>query len=120
MSTLNQNTVECEAVVHRLLELNLKVTSMMAFLNSNGDVHVGDNSRHINLSQAGNSFQLLPPEIVSQFTDLNDERNMQFVKQRSDKWFEIRKQYRITGSTLNAALGLDTLKKQKDHHYVHI
>ena len=120
MSTLNQNTVECEAVVRRLLELNLKVTSMMAFLNSNSDVHVGDNSRHINLSQAGNSFQLLHPEIVSQFTDLDNERNMQFVKQRSDKWFEIRKQYRITGSTLNAALGLDTLKKQKDHHYVHI
>ena len=74
MSTLNQNTAECEAVVRRLLELNLKVTSMMAFLNSNGDVHIGDNSCHINLSQAGNSFQLLHPEIVSQFTDLDDER----------------------------------------------
>ena len=120
MSTLNQNTADCESVVHRLLEMNLKVTSIMAFLNSNGDLHIGEQTRHVDLSQCGNSFQLLPPEIVSQFTDLDIPENMQFIKQRSDKWFDLRKKYRVTGSTLNSAIGLDTLQKQKEHHYVHV
>ena len=91
MSTLNQNTADCESVVHRLLEMNLKVTSIMSFLNSNGNVHIGEQTRHVDLSQCGNSFQLLPPEIVSQFTDLDIPENMQFIKQRSDKWFDLRK-----------------------------
>ena len=87
MSTLNQNTVDCESVVRQLLEINLKITSIMSFLNSNGDIHIGDNTRHINLSNFGNSFQLLPPEVVSLHTNLDDDSNMQFIKQRSDKWF---------------------------------
>ena len=120
MSTLNQNTADCETVVRRLLEINLKITSIMSFMNSNGDLHICDKTRHINLSEFGNSFQLLPPEIVSQHTNLDDDSNMQFIKQRSDKWFDLRKRYIVTGSTLNAALGLDTLQKQKEHHYVHV
>ena len=33
---------------------------------------------------------------------------------------QIRKQARITGSTLNSGIGLDTLQKQKQHFYVHV
>ena len=120
MSTLNQNMADCESVVRRLLEMNLKITSILAFLNSNGDIHIRDRTRHVNLSECVNSFQLLPPEIVSQHTDLGIKENMQFIKQWSDKWFKIHKKYRVTGSTLNSALGLDTLQKQKEHHYVHV
>ena len=89
MSALNQNTAECKAVVRRLLEVNLKTTSIMAFLNNNSDVHIRDMPRHINLSEIGNSFQLLPPEIVSQSIDLDNPQNIQFIKQCSDKWFEL-------------------------------
>ena len=120
MSTLNQNTVDCESVVRWLLEINLKITSIMSFLNSNGNIHIGDNTRHFNLSNFSNSFQLLPPEVVSLHTNLDDDSNMQFIKQRSDKWFQLRKKYRVTGSTLNMAIGLDTLQKQKEHHYIHV
>ena len=72
MSALNQNTAECKAVVRHLLEVNLKTTPIMAFLNNNGDVHIRDMPRHINLSERGNSFQLLPPELVSQNIDLDN------------------------------------------------
>ena len=51
---------------------------------------------------------------------MEDDTNIQFVKQRSEKWFQICKQARVTGSTLNAVLGLDTLQKQKQHHYIHV
>jgi hypothetical protein len=37
------------------------------------------------------------------------------VKQRSDKWLEIRKSATVTGSTLFQALGLDALKKQREY-----
>ena len=52
--------------------------------------------------------------------DLDSEENYQFVKQRTNKWFALRKKARVTGNTLNSTIGLDTLAKQKEHHYVHI
>ena len=39
-----------------------------------------------------------------------------FVKQRSQEWFEIRKLAKVTGSTLNSALCLSTVKKQAEHY----
>ena len=120
MSTLNQNTAECESVVRRLLEVNMKATEIMAAIYSNSDVHIGERAHHISLIEHANNFQLLPPEIVQYVLNLEDDRNIQFVKQRSEKWFHIHKQARVTGSTLNAALGLDTLQKQKQHLYIHV
>ena len=120
MSTLNQNTAECESVVRRLLEVNMKAMEIMAAIYSNTDVHIGERARHITLIEHANNCQLLPPEIVQYVLNLNDDMNIQFVKQRSEKWFQICKQARVTGSTLNAALGFDTLQKQKQHHYIHV
>ena len=120
MSSLNQNTAECESVVRQLLELNLKITEVMAHLNTNGDVHIGTDVRHVNLTDLGNNYELLPPELVSLYMDLDSEENYQFVKQRTNKWFALRKEARVTGSTLNSAIGLDMLSKQKEHHYVHV
>ena len=52
--------------------------------------------------------------------DIDKEENYQYIKQRTTEWFQIRKNARVTGSTLNKALGLDTLLKQKEHHYVFV
>ena len=120
MSRLNQNTSECESIVRRLLEVNIKITEIMAALNNNLDVHVRDNARHITLIEHSNNFQLLPPEIIKMVLDIKKEENYQYIKQRTNKWFQIRKQARVTGSTLNKALGLDTLLKQKEHHYMFV
>ena len=51
--------------------------------------------------------------------DLDNEDNVQFIKQRSKKWFEIRSKACVTGSTIYTALGLDTLTKQKWMHLAH-
>ena len=64
MSTLNQNTAECKAVIRHLLEVNIKTTEIMAALNNNLDVHIRQKARHINLTEHANNFQLLPPEVV--------------------------------------------------------
>ena len=113
---------KCKSVVWRLLEVNMKAMEIMAAIYSNTDVHIGERARHITLIEHANNFQLLPPEIVQYVLNLEDDMNIQFVKQHSEKWFQIRKQARVTGSTLNAALGFDTLQKQKQkqHHYIHV
>ena len=59
MSTLNQNTAECESVVQRLLEVNMKATEIMAAIYSNTDVHIGERACHITLIEHANNFQLL-------------------------------------------------------------
>lgn len=38
------------------------------------------------------------------------------VKQRSDRWKDLRQSSRVTGSTLFRAIGLDTLKAQQTHY----
>ena len=45
----------------------------------------------------------------------NDSQNPRFVKQRSEEWHKIRREALITGSTIYKALGLDTLKAQREH-----
>ena len=120
MSTLNQNMAKCESVVWRLLEVNMKAMEIMAAIYSNTNVHIGERAHHISLIEHANNFQLLPPKIVQYVLNLEDDMNIQFMKQHSEKWFQIRKQARVTGSTLNAALGFNTLQKQKQHHYIHV
>ena len=85
MSTLNQNTTECESVARRLLEVNMKAMEIMAAIYSNTDVHTGERARHISLIEHANNFQLLPPEIVKYVLNLEDDSNIQFVKQHSEK-----------------------------------
>ena len=42
--------------------------------------------------------------------------NPQFMKQQSNLWMEFHKGFKITDSTMYSALGLHTLKDQKDHY----
>ena len=47
--------------------------------------------------------------------DITDPEQWRYINQRSDAWFELRRRASVTGSTMNAACGLDTLKKQQEH-----
>ena len=42
--------------------------------------------------------------------------NAHITKQKSDKWFELRRENRITGSTIFRAIGMNTLKEQQEHY----
>ncbi|CAC5412480.1 unnamed protein product [Mytilus coruscus] len=41
---------------------------------------------------------------------------LRFIKQRSTRWFDERKEFRLTGSKLFEGLGLDSLKNLQKHH----
>ena len=120
MSTLNHNTAECNSVVRHLLEINIQLTKLMSTIQQNSDVHFNLDLCHLELSEQSNCFMLLPPDIAKYAVDLENDDNSHYVKQGSDKWFQMHKLSRVTGSTLPASIGLDTLAKQKEHYYVHI
>ena len=57
------------------------------------------------------------PDDIKAFINLQDTSNCQYIKQRTVEWEVLKSTARVTGSTLNAAIGLDTLARQKQHHY---
>ena len=63
----------------------------------------------VDMATQQNFVELKAPEEVK--TGLTPET----TKQRSDEWFELRKGVKLTGSSLHRGLGLDGLKRQKEH-----
>ena len=57
------------------------------------------------------------PDDIKAFVNLQDTINSQYIKQRTVGLEVLRSTAQVTGSTLNAAIGLDTLARQKQHHY---
>ena len=45
----------------------------------------------------------------------DDQTSTRLIVQKSDEWFQLRNQAKVTGSTLYKAIGCDGLGKQKDH-----
>ena len=64
-----------------------------------------------------NTYFLFSTDELSQNFDLDAPENTDLIKQRTEKWFTIRKKAKITGSTLYNALGLSSLADLKQHHY---
>ena len=107
------NTLICRAdiAIKNLLEINVESYSIMATINGN------ENSFHkrgpILLDTMLNLWILRSPETLQ----LDDFllKYPQYIKQRSELWYSLCKEYSVTGSTLHSAIGLRTLKEQKEH-----
>ena len=112
MSFLHQNSAECEMVLKMGMEAQEYLLKSMVCLQGSKAL-----DSHIVLSEATNCFQLLPPEDVVEFVNLQQTENAKYIKQRTIEWDVLRSTTHVTGSTLNVAIGLDTLKRQKQHHY---
>ena len=101
-------------MIIKLLDMNMKWCKIMADVNGNSKYFRKD--QPIRIDDQDNCYMLLKDDFMdlmygSEFL----EQNPQYVKQRSDKWFELRKKSRVTGSTMHNALGLQNLKSQKLH-----
>ena len=70
------------------------------------------------MSKQPNIFLLRPPSEISTFEDLTNIDNLSFVKQHSDEWHALQDSAMVTGSTLGKAIGLQTLKEQKEYYQV--
>ena len=96
---------------HDALQLNQNIY-IMSEINKTNDLYICTDK--INLNDQGTVKILLDPELIEHKVDLDVHTHV--VKQRSDKWFKLHKEARVTGSTMYISIGLDTLKKQKEHY----
>ena len=112
------NTYKLQSCSRRSLQYNLHLFKLLADLN---DVHHWvPESQHVFLQDQPNYFSLLPPEHLSGMLNLEDRNHYPLVKQRSDAWLQLHKKAQLTGSIMYKALGLETLKAQKEHFDVHV
>ena len=111
-------STELENCVNRALNINLDICKEMTHINRN--LHCFSDSKFVQLHKQSNFFGLLPSEYVSQHMDLEVEHQTVFCSQRSEIWYKLRDKSMITGSSMFRALGLDTVKAEKEHFNVHV
>ena len=98
--------------IHDALMLNRNLCYIMLELNKSNDLYVCTDE--VNLSQQANVKLLLDPKHFQHKVNLDIHTDV--VKQSSSKWYKLHKEARVTGSTLYKALGLDSLKAEKEHY----
>ena len=86
----------------------------MSYINQND--HDFHKEGPIRLHDQRNSLIFLDNDFIEMHNPGMLDRYPQFIKQRSEKWLNLHKQCHLTGSTMHNALGLRTLKAQKDHY----
>ena len=101
ISSLITSVYDLKSCISNLLKLIDRACQVIATLN--GVNYTIDNV--VNLSQR-TKYQHLT----------GNSNDPKYVKQRSNKWHEIRKKAKVTGSTLYDAVGLRTLKMQTTHY----
>ena len=84
----------------------------MSMINRNDELFKCDSP--IILDDLKNGWILMDPEYI------NDEQYVRehprFIRQRSNLWFDVRQEARLTGSSMHDALGFRTLKNQRQHY----
>ena len=118
MSFLHQNSSDCDSVFKQGIDLQEDVLKALRIIN--GWPPLDEENNHTNLSAMPNCFQLLHPDEVGRDVDLNNPSHYEYIKQGSTQWHNVRKLARVTGSSLYRAIGLDTLNRQKEHHYSNV
>ena len=110
-SDINSFIRRADIAIKNLLEINVEWCGIMAAFN--GNEHSFRKWGPILLDTMLNSWILRSPETLQ----LDDflKKYPEYMKQRSELWYSIRKESCITGSTLHSAIGLRTLKEQKEH-----
>ena len=104
ISAINAFLYEIGNFLTKYLEVLDTICLHIAALNKSNELY--QTGKFVNLSSQPNCVEL--PE--------NDETdNTRLIKQRTEKWHSIRKEALVSGSTIYQALGLDTLKRQKEH-----
>lgn len=102
ISSIRTSIFTIQNTVASLLLCNDSLCSMAAALG--GVSHLTKTDDRIILEEQGNIVCLAAG---------GSSENPPLIKQRTEIWHALRKQSKITGSTINTALGLDGLKKQK-------
>ena len=110
-SDINSFIRRADIAIKNLLQINVEWCSIMATLNGNSSIF--RKRGPILLDSMLNSLILRSPETLQLDNFLL--KYPEYMKQRSELWYSLRKECSVTGSTLHSAIGLRTLKEQKEH-----
>ena len=113
-SDIDAFIAKADHVIKDILDMNAKWCCVMAAINRNTQCFL--RSGTVDMEQQRNYRILLKPNAIeARYPGFLDD-NPEYVQQRTPEWFAIRRQSRITGSSMHNALGFRTLKAQKDHY----
>ena len=99
---------KCLESVCDLVKINSSTLQNMYDLNVQGGVK---------LKSLSNINMLKDITVVSLHVDVKEYGITQFIKQRSNVWFELHKECMITESSLYNGLGLISAKSSHDHYH---
>ena len=106
ISSIRTALIQIEICIDDFLKCNERLCQHAAQIDN--AVKYLRSSKEVNIQTQGNLVCLANSE-----TD--EDLQPHLVKQRSERWLHIRKTFVVTGSTIHKAIGLDTLKKQREH-----
>lgn len=109
ISAMKTNIGMTKDCIDSLLRVNDRICKYFSYLNGSETSFVI--GKEADMNNQPNYFCLR-----SEFYTETKSQCTKFLQQRSDEWFELRKQAKVTASTMNTALGLRTLKEQQAHY----
>ena len=98
--------IRIDICLKELMDANERICHQLAIMN--GTDHLFAHDSYVDVAYQRNLHELKEPSEIHDLTP-------KYTKQRSEQWFELRKCVKLTGSTIHNGLGLDGLKKQKEH-----
>ena len=102
----------CINWIQRALTLNRNICSILAHINRAMNIFHG--GRHMDCSKQANVRMLYLVNVLKE--KISNNILPEVLKQRSKEWFDLRKQFKVTGSTCYNALGMSKLKEKTDHY----
>ena len=99
-SDIDAFIARADMVIKDLLDMNVRWCSIMATINKNSQ-----SSGRLDLEMQRNHRILLKPNIIEAANPGFLDDNPKYVKQRTPEWFNLRRQSRLTASTMYNALG---------------
>ena len=113
ISSVQSMIYQIKAIVKRLLEINNTLLEEGTSINSSNGTFV--NGKSVDCYSQNYWVTLKEPDDLPEQFSNNDR----FIKQRTEKWFNKRKEFLLTGSKLYEGIGLDSLKSlQKQYDTV--
>ena len=113
MNYLKTFVLQCSLVQEKVIDTLNQLCLIITILN--GTCNQFCKGENVKLRECENFAELLPPETMEEvYIDKDGDVPSKYIKQRSEEWFAIRKNMKVTGSTVGQALGLNSLKEKKE------
>ena len=113
-SEIDAFVCRADNVIDKILKHNIEWCHLMARINECENAFKSKSP--LDLANQGNLQMLLEPDVVEMLQPGHLVNNSDHVKQRTQYWYRLRANVRVTGSTIHNALGLRTLIAQKKHY----